>query len=212
MFTALLMQAIEWVRTAARGWTPLQLGTVAALAVLCLALATLLYAELAPASAPAMAAPPAAAGHGSPTAGRETGEASNFRLPPLAHFAAVTERPLFAPSRRPARSLDDGTAGAWSSFVLSGVILSSGMRTAIIGHGEPPKLKHLQEGQEIDGWDVVSIRPDRVLLRRGDIEHALTLVKRPADASSSPPDRAPSSIELRRPAALRAPLPNSYRP
>jgi general secretion pathway protein N len=142
------------------------------LGLLCLGLAVLASSELQDgqdaSSVPAPPAPPAkAAAPGAAPAA--------FSLPPLQSFAVVTERPIFAPDRKPAQAASE-TAGAWSSFVLAGVIITPQSREALVLHGKPATVAHLQEGQALEGWTVTSIYPDRVVLRDGLDEHELRLV------------------------------------
>jgi len=118
--------------------------------------------------------------------------AAGYALPAVQSFSAVTERPLFAQSRRPSARADD-SLGPWSSLVLSGIIISGDSREALITHGKPPVIVHLQEGQDIDGWTVTSIQPDRVVLRGASAEHELKLTDKPAPATP------PGPINPRRP-------------
>ncbi|HEY1505070.1 MAG TPA: hypothetical protein VGF92_12265 [Stellaceae bacterium] len=119
------------------------------------------------ASAPAAAKPPT------------TGAPPAFSLPPLQRFAIVTERPLFFPDRRPPQHADN-SAGAWSSFVLAGIIITPQSREALVLHGKPQTIAHLQEGQALEGWTITSIYPDRVAFRDGLNEHELRLAPKAA--------------------------------
>ncbi len=115
-----------------------------------------------------------------------------FKLAPLASFAAVTDRPLFSPDRRPAAAGE--TLGAWSALSLAGIIVTPDSRAALIAHGNPPKLEHVQEGQAVDGWVVRSIEPDRIVVANGAEEHELRfLEKREEDraARGAPTRRVP---------------------
>jgi general secretion pathway protein N len=98
-----------------------------------------------------------------------------FALPPVQRFAIVTERPLFSPDRKPLQHADN-TAGAWSSFALAGIIITSASREALVLHGKPQSIAHIQEGQALEGWTVTSIYPDRVVFRDGLSEHELKLI------------------------------------
>lgn len=140
------------------------------LAVLCLGLGVLVATELdkTPVTAPDQAPPPTAA---KSAAG---GGAASFSLPPLQRFGSVTERPLFSPDRKPPQHADD-TAGAWSSFVLAGIIITPQSREALVLHGKPQTIVHLQEGQALEGWTVTSIYPDHIVFRDGLNEHELRL-------------------------------------
>lgn len=139
-----------------------------ALGMLCLGLGALAARELA--AAPVTAAPPSAAAAATPAASTP----ASFTLPPLQRFAVVTQRPLFSPDRKPQLRADD-TAGAWSSFVLAGIIITSQSREALVLHGKPQTVAHLQEGQTLEGWTITSIYPDHVVFRDGVNEHELKL-------------------------------------
>jgi hypothetical protein len=112
-------------------------------------------------------------------------------MPPLQRFAAVTERPLFSPSRHPPLQASDDAEGAWSGFALAGIIITPESHEALIRHGSPPTIAHLREGQDIEGWVVRSILPDRVVFAGGKELHELRLTPKPSASSSrnSSPDR-----------------------
>lgn len=186
MFTAIPMQAIESFRDLLRSWSSLQTGSIALLSVTCLAMAGVIYAEI---RAPLTLASPNSAPT-APTRARDQADtaARKFALPPLQSFSAVTERPLFSQTRRPSPQGGDDSLGAWSSFTLTGIIISANSREALIMHGRPPTLVHLQEGQDVEGWMVTSILPDRVVLRGGGSEHELKLLDKPPAANPSTPN------------------------
>ena len=167
------MRAIDRARGIARSWSSLQAGAALLLFLACLGLSGIIAAEI---STPSLALPDPAA---EPSATRAKNVAADgpvpFSLPPLQTFASVNERPLFSQSRRPAPQSDD-TLGPWSSLVLAGIIISPESREALILHGKPPTVVHVQEGQDIDGWLVTSILPDRVVFRGGTTEHELKLI------------------------------------
>jgi general secretion pathway protein N len=140
------------------------------LGALCLGFGALATSELSSAPAATQSQAPSRAA-GTPAA---TNAAASFALPPLQRFAIVTERPLFSPDRKPPQHTDD-TAGAWSSFVLAGIIITPQSREALVLHGKPQTVAHIQEGQALEGWTITSIYPDRVVFRDGLNEHALKL-------------------------------------
>ena len=168
------MRATEALRAVARSWSSLQVVAVAALALVCVVLAGVIAAEL---STPSLAVPEASLPQSSaPRPGGSVSAAPTpFSLPPVQSFASITDRPLFSQSRRPSPQGTDDSLGPWSSFVLAGIIISPVSREALILHGKPPIVVHVQEGQDVDGWLVTSILPDRVVLRGGTTEHELKL-------------------------------------
>lgn len=175
-----------------RSWPLVQTITLALLLIASLGLGVLAYAELtwpvaAPEETSAAAAPHAA------QAPRDA-IASRFSLPPLQSFSGILERPLFSQSRRPPPQGADDTTGPWSSFVLAGVIISGDSREALVLHGKPQTVVHLREGQDVEGWTVTSIQPDRIVIRSGASEHELKLLDRTTSeqhplAPSGPPPR-----------------------
>jgi hypothetical protein len=190
------MQAIETVRGIARSWSSPQAGAVIALFIVCLGLAGVIAAEV---STPSLAVPEAPSQQS--LAARAKGSANDgpmpFSLPPLQSFAAITDRPLFSQSRQPSPQGSDDSLGPWSSFVLAGIIISPTSREALILHGKPPTIVHVQEGQDIDGWLITSILPDRVVLRGGTTEHELKLIDKPDSPAPNAPNLNP---QRRRPA------------
>jgi type II secretory pathway component PulC len=146
-------------------------------------MAGLVYVEL---SWPVAASEePAAAPLPAATA-RKNAVAGSFSLPPLQSFNAVTDRPLFTPNRRPpAQGSDD--AGPWQSLILAGIIISANSREALILHGKPQTAAHIAEGQDVEGWVVTSILPDRIVIRNGSSEHELKLLEKSGSDKPTPP-------------------------
>jgi len=160
-----------------RSWPLLQTSTLLILTVACIGMAGVIYAELtAPVLGTDDAAPAPRAAGGNP---RGTGAAQRFSLPPLPAFAAVTERPLFAQSRRGPAHGSDESLGPWTSLALAGIVITASTREALILHGRPQVMVHLQEGQSVEGWVVTSILPDRVVMRGGSTENELRLLDKP---------------------------------
>ena len=162
----------------ARLSSQLKIGVL--LGALCLGLGAIAATELGD-------APAATQDRRSPTVAPKspaTNSDTKFTLPPLQRFGIVTERPLFSPDRKPPQHADN-TAGAWSSFVLAGIIITPQSREALVLHGKPPVVAHVREGQALEGWTIASIDPDRVVFRDGLNEHELRLTPKAA-----PPDVA----------------------
>lgn len=97
--------------------------------------------------------------------------------PPVEQFTAMVSRPLFAASRRPVAGKPAAATLRLPEARLVGVLLSGTLRQALlkIDAAKPPR--RLTEGQELDGWTIAVIEPRRVLLRQGELEHELALVK-----------------------------------
>ncbi len=151
--------------------TRLQLAGFCALALASLGLGRIVYGELGHGSAdiaPGRSAPASVA----PTRGGD--KPAGYALPPLERFSAIIKRPLFSPSRRPPPREPEHLEQL-DSFVLEGVLISPASRTAVVEHGRPPVTAHVVEGQDIEGWTVSSILPDRIVLRHGVTQHELKL-------------------------------------
>jgi hypothetical protein len=97
-----------------------------------------------------------------------------FALPPAEDFAAIVERPVFSPSRRPlaapAPVIDQG-----GDFVLVGIVISDGKPFALVRPqpGAPPV--RVDEGGSIAGWTAEAILADMVRFRRGEATIELDL-------------------------------------
>jgi hypothetical protein len=95
----------------------------------------------------------------------ETGATAIVQLPPLANFAAIVERPLFALSRRP-NPTDKAlaAAGAGLRYRLIGIVAAGKDRHALLADPSGPRPIEIGEGAALDGWTVDSIEQDRVIL------------------------------------------------
>jgi hypothetical protein len=144
------------------------------LALVCVALAILVWLELTrePASAP---------GPGTTAADLPPlPEPPGFEPPSPAAFDLIVLRPLFAPSRRPPEPPSEPAEATPAppppsplAATLIGVTIAGAERAALVAtHGTQ---RWLREGQELDGWQVLTIAPDRVRFRRGDEEALLRL-------------------------------------
>ena len=108
-------------------------------------------------------APPAAVAN-PPVAAANAASAAPAALPslaPRAEFAAITERPLFSPSRRP-----DATAavvGIASRYRLLGTVVANEKGRALVAPVSGGRAIELGEGDALDGWTVRRVEHDRVL-------------------------------------------------
>jgi hypothetical protein len=108
-------------------------------------------------------------------------------LPPLARFAAVVERPLFSPSRRPvaAEGFDLGSGGLDARYRLLGITIAGDRQRALLAEGA--RQFELAVGDSLAGWTVVRIEQNRLVLTSPTGEAALTL--RRAGAAPAGPAR-----------------------
>lgn len=106
-------------------------------------------------------------------------------LPPLAGYAAIVERPLFSPSRRPVPGAAETAPGASieSRYRLLGVVASGPRKQAFVAEGA--RRLQIAEGDRLDGWTVTEIGADRVRLTSPAGEAALRL--KPAAAEPAKP-------------------------
>jgi type II secretory pathway component PulC len=159
-------------------------------AALCLAAAGCLAWQLwhsddiAPVSAPAAASDDKAA--------EGERQLASFQSAPAEDFEEILARPLFNRSRRPdlAQENPQGAGGseeaAASQISLNGIVLAGGKRTALLRLDGDAKVMHVAEGQRAGGWLIEAIRPDRVILRRGDAASEVALdYKRKNDAGTA---------------------------
>ncbi|MCG8354390.1 MAG: hypothetical protein MI920_02340 [Kiloniellales bacterium] len=117
------------------------------------------------------------------------GPNERFALPSLESFAQITARPLFRPSRRPAQqaATPEAPSGPPPSLelALTGVVTSLDERVALLRVQRDAKVVRTREGEEIDGWVVQEILPDRVLLQHGATTQEL-LLQAGQERSASP--------------------------
>ena len=130
---------------------------IALLALLCLALAGGLYAEL---TQPIIAArSPVSTNHGQANARPDP----TFVMQPRDAYAEVVTRPLFSPTRRPPVV---AAPGKLSEFKLTGTVMSAQGRLALLSQRSPPKIERIVQGQTFQGWLVKSIDSHHVILER----------------------------------------------
>jgi hypothetical protein len=121
-------------------------------------------------------------------------QAEEFRLPPLASFSDVVDRPLFAPDRRRHDSPHSSTGPA-APVVLSGIVIEQRTRYALVNEGAPV-LRRIAEGERLPAGTVKQILPDRIVLATPSGETVVTLFDKnqaahstPAPAVQGPPSR-----------------------
>jgi general secretion pathway protein N len=154
------------------------------LLVLCALLGYVVYiqanAKLPIPSEPA-AAPRPTDGAGTPVAEPE------FAMPPLEDFTETLARPLFMDTRRPPEPGEEPVAeeapppeppkatAKLAGLELSGIVITSKARVALIRKVRAGELLRLSVGEQVDGWTIDAIRPDRVILRKNEIVEELVL-------------------------------------
>jgi hypothetical protein len=138
--------------------------------------------------------------------GSESDAAAQLPPPdPKDAYASVTDRPLFRPERRPEEEVDPDTLASPDTDVLtsldgmnlSAVIITPTLVSAWIQDPNEPRLRRLRIGDDLEGWSVQSILPDRILLERQGEQDALILRdygKTPSPAPPMPVPRRPPRV------------------
>ena len=105
-----------------------------------------------------------------------------FTMKPLDDFSEIAQRPLFIPSRRPLPpDTEPPPPGPRKAerhrFTLKGVVIVGDERMAVLVNQRRRSRTVLRvvEGQQIDGWLVEAIMPDRVVLRQGETREEVAL-------------------------------------
>jgi hypothetical protein len=160
-------------------------------------------------------APPAAAA----SAAVPSTAAQPLTPPAPASFAALLERPLFSPTRRPPQAAPapppEPAAQAPPEppqqpidFSLAGVVISGASRVALVQMLADGHVVQVAEGDEVDGWKAVTIDAQRAVFRRGDSEQELALdYVKPVPPGQVPPPVPQRSPERLPPAPPQQPQP-----
>ena len=100
----------------------------------------------------------------------------------LEDFSEIARRPLFIPSRRPLPpDTEPPRPGPRKAerhrFTLKGVVIVADERMAVlvIQRRRSRTVLRVVEGQQIDGWLVEAILPDRVVLQQGETREEVAL-------------------------------------
>ena len=106
----------------------------------------------------------------------------DFTMKPLDNFSEIARRPLFIPSRRPLPpDTEPPRPGPRKAerhrFTLKGVVIVGDERMAVlvIQRRRNRTVMRVVEGQQIDGWLVEAILPDRVVLQQGETREEVVL-------------------------------------
>ena len=116
--------------------------------------------------------PPAIAMSAGPVAEAE------LALPPLDSFRATLQRPLFSATRQPpvARPAPDTTGELiLGRYRLTGVMIARDRTTVLLRPATGGKVIRLNQGQELDGWKVVSITADQIVLASAGKQQTIPL-------------------------------------
>ncbi len=120
----------------------------------------------------------------------------SFSMPPIEDFAETVERPIFSSTRRARAGPAPEVAApepSGLSFVLEGVVITSAKRWALLRPEGGGDIIRLAEGGQVGGWRVIAIHPDKISLRRDEVETVLELIFKLAP----PPVKKPPAKERR---------------
>lgn len=111
-------------------------------------------------------------------------------------YAAILERPLFSPSRRPVGAASSPSAtSSPSGLALLGVVAGAGRAIALIRTGEGAPATKVEAGQEVAGWQVTALASTQVVLERQGNRLQLELPFKAAAPAPAPAlDVAPEPI------------------
>lgn len=118
--------------------------------------------------------------------------AAGFMPPPASAFASVAERPLFDPARKkyvppPSAAADKAAPPLPLNLSLIGVIIDSERRLALMKSSETALAMSYAVGDQIDGWQIAEVDPDRVVLKAGTAEDAIRMDANKAPAAQTAP-------------------------
>ena len=170
-----------------------------ALAVVALGLGGLLYLQWRDWPPPA-AMQPAPATHGDTQAAADTDPLVGLSpLEDMGEYAAIKDRPLFRPDRRPrVEEPEDATAESppeeqakLEGMDLAGVFIAPGVAMAWVKDSSQPAPIRLRPGEMLAGWTVKDIKADRLVLERQGATDTLPLRTFNAPWASPPPPPLP---------------------
>ncbi len=118
-------------------------------------------------------------------------------IPALTEFKETLDRPLFSSSRRPEEpEIDDGEVEALEEMPkvaapvrLSAVIIEDEEKSALLEETRSRTAKRVKEGEAFEGWTLVEVREDGVVLESGGTRSEVEL--RNFDAPVTPPPVRP---------------------
>jgi len=123
-----------------------------------------------------------------------------YEFPQISSYDEITNRPLFFEDRKPyvyvepekpskqSRQKKQTAQRKTEQYSLSAVIISSGVKLAIIESGRKKSLTRISLGESIDGWTLENIEPRSILLKKGDETKNLEL-----EVKTSKPQKKTSS-------------------
>jgi len=101
---------------------------------------------------------------------------------------------VFSQSRRPETAASDNPAArrTLDGLILMGTVIGPSRRSALLRVPESPTLQTVLEGQEVAGWTLEKVLPDRVVLRSGGDSMEVSIWRdRPPPPEPEEPVRPP---------------------
>ena len=117
------------------------------------------------------------------TARADRAQLSVHKLATIAAYGTVAERPLFSADRRPYHPAEPEPSPAPQpvaprvTFQLSAIVTSSSAKLALLKSSTSLKVSRVGLNEVVDGWALVDIRADEVVLRKGSDAQTVTLQK-----------------------------------
>lgn len=120
-----------------------------------------------------------------------------FRIAPVGTFGQVITRPAFSSSRRPPRPKPPEPVAvqkpapvvlvpvAEPQVTLVGIVIGGGKSIAMVRKAGAEELLRLGKGEELDGWQVEGVLPDRLVLSHGGKLLEFELTEAPQNAGTS---------------------------
>jgi type II secretory pathway component PulC len=100
---------------------------------------------------------------------------SRQAMPEKERYAVIVERPLFSPSRQRRSAQPSGASAPSLNLSLFGVVISTDQQIALVELGADGDPLRVKQGDEISGWRVARIEPDRILIQQDMMERELLL-------------------------------------
>jgi hypothetical protein len=123
------------------------------------------------------------------------------RTRPIDAYAAVVDRPLFYPDRKPrspaasiasapvSKMPSNGAGAAPGEMILTAVVIQAGHPLAILESGRGKVVSKVGIGETVEGWKLAQVQPESVTLTKGNEVKVLEL----RIQGSPSPGRKPSS-------------------
>ncbi|MCF7990822.1 MAG: hypothetical protein K9M02_10305 [Thiohalocapsa sp.] len=147
-------------------------------------------------------------------------------VPPVEDYVAVTDRPLFLPERRPPPDEPQGQAEELpmeftelDGMDLTAIVITPDVVSAWVRSPASPEAVRVRLGDDLEGWTVKTIEPQRLVLERQgevdelqlrDYENAAAAVPMPTGPRRRPPMRSRQPNAPQRPS--RAPAASDQLP